>query len=69
MVEHRYWDNAEAASAQGSNNLLNALDKEKQPKHPRVDLIQLSRMEWEKAGNKKEDVSCVGLLSVSACVC
>uniref|UniRef100_A0A673AG28 Cadherin 24, type 2b n=1 Tax=Sphaeramia orbicularis TaxID=375764 RepID=A0A673AG28_9TELE len=27
------------------NNLLNALDKEKQPKHPRLDLIQLSRME------------------------
>lgn len=42
MVEHRYGDNAEAASAPGSNNLLNALDKEKQPKHPRLDLIQLT---------------------------
>uniref|UniRef100_A0A7N6B876 Cadherin domain-containing protein n=1 Tax=Anabas testudineus TaxID=64144 RepID=A0A7N6B876_ANATE len=27
------------------NNLLNTLDKEKQPKHPRLDLIQLSRLE------------------------
>lgn len=37
MVEHRYWDNAEPASARGSNNLLNALDREKQLKHPRLD--------------------------------
>jgi len=28
-------------SARGGNNLLNASDKEKQPKHPRLDLIQL----------------------------
>lgn len=58
MVEHRSSDNAGAASARGSNHLLNALDKEKQPKHPGPDLIQLPSVEEETAGEEEEDVGC-----------